>query len=257
MVSAEVTHTVDRRNDVILGDLALSLRHRLRCLHAVKCVLPGGNLPTPLQFPSGGKLHSHQRLLQSLLFGEEGIALDIIGLSVDIPHQIQLGPLFDSVLLQVASLVTILQKTFTGWHAGDDRHWTYFTRLAPTGFALRCDLQELGTMSGSTHPRPELDTARAPSRNPVPCIPHIWLQCREAKLCVADDPLETWLSKVWHLPECLLVRLLSNVVLCTIRSKPSCGLIFGVEGLPASRSSQLPVQSIPYARYVSLLHHVV
>ena len=200
IASFDLQHTVDRHEELILGDLALNLRQRLRCIFAAQPLLPPDHpgIPTDLQ-PAVVKVSPGTRLLQTLMFGEEGLVVDVRGVLVDIPHQIQLGPMAEAALLHFAALAKHISDMPGKWHAGDARHYTHFSRFAPTGFDLRDVHEPEGkgdeTPVGSTPVNVHRRRKSWSSTSLLPLLPHVWLKCSHIAVSIDDDPWESWLSK--------------------------------------------------------------
>jgi hypothetical protein len=173
-------------------------------MFAAQSLFPIGYVPPPLQ-PSVGSKFSH-RMLQSLMFGEEGLMVDLLGCSVQVPHQVQLGPLVDAITYHVSALTTVILSMTDSWHSNDERHWKYFKRPPPSGFELRGELaiatMQQGVVAGTS-------TAAV---CPVPSSPTIWLRCKTVSFGIMDDPWETWLESVRVVMPCALLWIFTSVV---------------------------------------------
>lgn len=185
-------HTVDRREDVIIGDCALNLRQRLRCLHACRSLLPDGRVPDVLS-PAAGARRADSRLLQSLMFGDEGIMLCVSAVTVRFPHQLQLGPLGEAVIQQINALSQLIAaQSGDHWHSNDERHWRYFSRPAPPGFIIRKDV----SVESARVRHPSSSSEHSTQHSPVSGIPHVWLKATSISVTLLDDPWEAWLCAV-------------------------------------------------------------
>ena len=227
--SLDMRHTVDHRNDVLMGEAGLQLRQRLRVIQA-SLPLRAAPLPpyiaallTPSAPPRGAPVSAAGTTAQPLSCsspaqlraafarsapspymyavarGTEGVSLEVAGVRVTLPYRVHMGLAMDAVMNHVSGLTELITSSSgSPWHRTDARHWRYFSRPPPSGFDVRCG--EGGHAALGVHVGDGDDCGGGVgSRGDdgvVPCIPKVWLQCSELAFVMQDDPWEAWLGQV-------------------------------------------------------------
>ncbi len=251
----EVRHTVQRRNDLLLGEVGVNLRQRMRVIQASAGLrgrpLPpylaallspdtskrpdavgfGGAADPPAGAGSGSgsvrAIFGSSRpspFVRAIVSGDEGVAVSLSQVTLTIPYRLELGIVADAVGNQVMALAGIISAdTRCGWHPNNARHWRYFSRPSAPGFALRDGSQEPQAAAGGG----------SVAGCVAPVAPHVWLQCSEVKCCMMDDPWESWLGQVRvcatassFLRVGLLTTALANITLAVASSAILTSLLF-------------------------------